>query len=172
MSDTSPEPERAVSAFFTRRNLPFQRVEHPPTATVAAGEAVRAAWPGSHTKSLFVVDKSGGQYLLTVRGSIRVDLKAAGAALGADGRLSFGGEAEMVATLGVRPGSVTPLALINDRARRIRGVVLDRALAAAEKIWCHPLRNTASVALRPADLVAFVTAHHGPPIFAEIERPS
>ena len=49
-------------------------------------------------------------------------------------------------TLGVRPGSVTALGLINDVERRVT-FVLDRRLWDADIVNFHPLANTATTAL-------------------------
>ncbi|MGE4351718.1 MAG: YbaK/EbsC family protein, partial [Bdellovibrionales bacterium] len=57
--------------------------------------------------------------------------------------------------LGITPGSVTPFALMNDTTRRLT-VILDSDMMQAEIVNFHPLRNTASTALRAADLLAFV----------------
>ena len=48
--------------------------------------------------------------------------------------------------LGILPGSVTPLAMINAAPGSVT-VVIDAALAAAEQVNVHPLRNTATVGL-------------------------
>ena len=65
------------------------------------------------------------------------------------GRLSFGNETLMWETLGVRPGSVTALGLINDIDRRVT-FVLDRCLWDADIVNFHPLTNTATTALDQA----------------------
>ena len=83
-----------------------------------------------------------------------IDLKRAPALFGSD-RVSFGPEALMWETLGVRPGSVTALGLINDRARRV-GFVLDRRLHEAAVVNFHPLVNTATTALDQANFRRFL----------------
>jgi Ala-tRNA(Pro) deacylase len=68
--------------------------------------------------------------------------------------------------LGVTPGSVTPLAAINDTDGAVT-VVLDRAVAAASCFHVHPLRNSASLALAGADLVRALGAWgHVPAVVA------
>ena len=52
-----------------------------------------------------------------------VDLKAVQAMIGSD-RLSFGSAERLMEILGVRPGAVSPLALINDPTHLV-GVLLD-----------------------------------------------
>ncbi|MFW5833707.1 MAG: prolyl-tRNA synthetase associated domain-containing protein, partial [Pseudomonadota bacterium] len=107
--------------------------------------------PGGHCKNLFLKDKKDRLWLVTVADDRRVDLGALGRHLGAAGRLSFGKPPLLAEVLGVTPGSVTPLAVINDRAHRV-SVVLDAELAANDRVNCHPLVNTATVVLATADL--------------------
>jgi Ala-tRNA(Pro) deacylase len=57
--------------------------------------------------------------------------------------------------LGVSPGSVTPLALINDTGKGVQPV-LDSWMMDQELINVHPLANTATVTLRTTDLARFV----------------
>ena len=55
-----------------------------------------------------------------------IELKSLHRLLGASGRFSFGSAELMRETLGVEPGSVTPFAVINDKAGRVT-VILDAA---------------------------------------------
>ena len=57
--------------------------------------------------------------------------------------------------LGVQPGSVTPLAVINDTQKQVR-LVLDAAMFEAEAVLVHPLVNTATLIMPPADLLRFL----------------
>lgn len=124
--------------------------DHPAVFRVEEGLKLKAALPGAHTKNLFLKDKKGQLWLVSARQDTVIDLKRAPALIGSD-RLSFGNETLMWETLGVRPGSVTALALINDADRRVI-FVLDQALWGAEIVNFHPLSNTATTAL---DQVAF-----------------
>ena len=91
---------------------------HPPVFTVAEAAALRGSLPGGHCKSLFLKDKKGGFWLAVMLEERRTDLKKLAARLGAP-RFSFGGADDLYELLGVRPGSVTPFALVNDVARRV-----------------------------------------------------
>ena len=64
-------------------------------------------------------------------------------------------EALLWETLGVRPGSVTALGLINDPDQRVT-FVLDQALWDADVVNFHPLTNTATTALTQADFRRFL----------------
>ena len=72
-------------------------------------------------------------------------------------RLSFGSEVRLHDALGVRPGSVTAFALINDKDRRVR-FVLDAALLETDPVNFHPLTNAATTAVSRAGFLAFLAA--------------
>ena len=59
--------------------------------------------------------------------------------------------------LGVRPGSVTPFALINDVERRVIPV-LDAAMFEHDPLNYHPLANDRTTAVAPSDLRRFIAA--------------
>ncbi|ADM08823.1 DNA-binding protein, putative [Parvularcula bermudensis HTCC2503] len=152
----SPQTDPAVQ-WLTSQAYAVEWVEHAATPRVANALAQgRAPGPG-HSKSLLLTDKSGALILVTVPAMVRANLRGLSEALGT-GRLSFAAPDTMEQSLGVSPGSLTPLALINDDERRIDRVVLATELISSPTIWCHPLRNTASVGLSPEALIAFVTA--------------
>ncbi|KUR70776.1 DNA-binding protein [Novosphingobium fuchskuhlense] len=141
-------------------------LEHEAVYTVEESLAIHDALPGAHTKNLFLKDSGGQFWLVTVEHARRVDLKALAGAIGAK-KLSFGKAEDMERLLGVTPGSVTPLAALNDTGGAVR-VVLDADLAAAEAVHVHPLRNTATVGLPGADLVRALAAWGHEPLIATI----
>lgn len=122
--------------------------DHPAVFRVEEGLDLKAALPGVHTKNLFLKDKKGRLWLISAAQDTVIDLKRAHRAMGSD-RLSFGNETLLWETLGVQPGSVTALGLINDLDRRVT-FVLDRRLWEAAVVNFHPLANTATTALDQA----------------------
>jgi Ala-tRNA(Pro) deacylase len=129
---------------------------HPPVFTVAEAVALRGQLPGGHCKSLFLKDKKSGLWLVVALEERRVDLKWLADALGAP-RFSFGNAELLYKVLGVRPGSVTPFALANDREHRVT-VVLDRGMLEHDPLNYHPLENDRTTAIAPADLLRFIAA--------------
>ena len=63
----------------------------------------------------------------------------------------------MVRLLGIEPGSVTPLAAFNNQAHEVK-LVNDSRLASVACANVHPLRNTATLGLSGADLLAWFHA--------------
>ncbi|WDI32715.1 prolyl-tRNA synthetase associated domain-containing protein [Hyphococcus flavus] len=157
-----PAPDAAsredLFAFLDRLNITHKTVEHEAIFTVEQGRALKRQWAGGHSKNLFLKDKKGSLFLAVALGETRVDLVGLGKRIGAKGRLSFGKPALMTETLGVIPGAVTPFTLINKSAAALSSVILDTALLACDPVWFHPLENTASTAIAPSDLKAFVSA--------------
>ncbi|MCK6105335.1 prolyl-tRNA synthetase associated domain-containing protein [Brevundimonas sp. EYE_349] len=108
--------------------------DHPAVFRVEEGMDLKANLPGAHTKNLFLKDHKGRLWLISARQDTVIDLKRAAGAMGS-GRLSFGNETLLWETLGVRPGSVTALGLINDADRRVT-FVLDQRLWDAAVVTC------------------------------------
>jgi Ala-tRNA(Pro) deacylase len=81
-------------------------VDHAPVFTVAESQSLRDEIPGGHTKNLFLKDKKGAYFLVTLEENAEVNLKTIHTLIGASGRVSFGktgstyGEARRDAGLG------------------------------------------------------------------------
>lgn len=159
---TETANEVRLMATLDRLAIMVERHEHEAVFTVEASAALHALIPGAHTKNLFLKDAGGRFWLVSAPHDARVDLKALSAVIGSK-KLSFGKAEDMVRLLGVTPGSVTPLAAINDAERQV-SVVIDSRLAEASRVNVHPLRNTATVALGGVDLLAFLAQVDHPPL--------
>ncbi len=127
---------------------------HEAVFRVGEGEGIKDALPGAHTKNLFLKDDKGQLWLISAEQQTQINLKALPKVIGS-GRLSFGSEERLYQALGVRPGSVTALALINDPEHKVR-FILDQRLYEAEIVNFHPLINTATTALDQADFRRFL----------------
>ena len=142
-------------AWMAARGIEQTTHDHEAVFTVDEGHEIKAAMPGAHTKNLFLKDKKGRLWLISARQDTVIDLKAAPRTIGSD-RVSFGNETLMVETLGVRPGSVTALGLINDVDRRVT-FVIDQRLWEAEIVNFHPLTNPGTTALSQAAFRRFLS---------------
>lgn len=139
---------------FAELDVPYRTLEHPPVFRVGEGAEIKAQLPGAHTKNLFLKDARGQAWLISALAEASIDLKTLHREIGS-ARLSFGSEALLMETLGVRPGSVTVFALINDGAHRVK-LVLDAGLFAHEVVNFHPLSNDATTAIASDDLLKVV----------------
>ncbi len=153
---TPPAGRVELMAVFEALEIHTTTHDHPAVFTVEEGRDIKAKLPGGHTKNLFLKSKKGELVLVCALGETPVRLNALHRAIGT-ARLSFGSADVLWETLGVRPGSVTVFALINDSARRVR-LVLDTALLASDPVNFHPMENTATTAIARADLTRFIAA--------------
>lgn len=129
---------------------------HPPLFTVEESKALRGELPGGHCKNLFLKDKKDQHWLVVALEDAPVALNSFDKVIGS-ARLSFASAERLWARLGVRPGSVTPFALVNDRERAVN-VVLQQAMLEHDPLNYHPLLNDRTTAIRPDDLLRFIRA--------------
>lgn len=152
-----PHTPQSLYTELTTLGIAFKLYEHVPVFTVEEAEAVSADQPGAHIKNLFVRDKAGAFVLITALTTRRIDLNAMAKACGAAGnRWSFGSPEQLMEHLGVTPGSVTPLALINAKPENIR-FILDDGIFSEALVNPHPLINSATLGMAPNDLLKAIT---------------
>ena len=80
--------------------------------------------------------------------------------------LSFASAEDLLAVLGLIPGAVSPLGILNDIERRVH-VYLDREFAGS-KIGVHPNDNTATVWLQADDLLALLKQHGNEAVYTDL----
>lgn len=115
-----------VYDYLRERNIGFETTEHQAVYTMEELSDVVLPYPEADAKNLFVRDDKKRQYyLITVKGDKRVDLKAF-RRQHATRPLSFASENELMDILGLIPGAVTPLGILNDAEHRVQ-LYLDEA---------------------------------------------
>lgn len=161
-----PATPQDLFAALERLGIATTTAHHEPVFTVAESRAIKEAIAGAHTKNLFLKDRDGRLFLVVAPAEAKLDLKRLPALIGAAGRLSFGSADLLREVLGIEPGSVTPFAAMNDAEGRVR-VVLDAGLMEGEWVNVHPLANSMTTTISPADLAAFLRATgHEPHVVA------
>jgi Ala-tRNA(Pro) deacylase len=165
-SDASTSASSDLLLLLDRNELPYDLVEHEPVFTVADALAATPEIDGIKTKNVFLRDAKGTRhFLVIVPHDVRLDLPALAQTLGVS-KLSMGSADRLQRHLGVAPGAVSVLALVNDRGRAVE-LVIDRRVAQAGKVQAHPLRNTATIALDQAALAVFLAlTGHSPRVIA------
>jgi Ala-tRNA(Pro) deacylase len=157
-------------AYLDGLGIVHKSVSHPALFTVEESRAQRGEIPGGHTKNLFLRDKKGAPFLVVALEAAEIELKSLHRLLGASGRFSFGSAELMRELLGVEPGSVTPFAVINDRACRVT-VVLDATMMAHKVLNFHPLVNTGTTTISREALVKFLEATGHEPRIVRVSGP-
>lgn len=150
-----------IYRFLVEHGIEHERVDHPPVFTCEQAEELVPSLPGAHTKNLFVRDKKGRRHFLVVVGHDKaVDLKALSLRLGVS-NLSFASSERLERHLGIEPGAVSLLAIVNDVAGAVE-VILDAGLSTEPILQCHPLVNTSTLAIHRSDIERLleITGHH------------
>ena len=165
------DPAPAVYAALDALGIRYERHEHPPVFTSEEAAEHWANIRGTPCKNLFLRNKKGNRhYLVVLEISKQADLKHI-ARLVSDDRLSFGSPERLMAELGLTPGSVTPLGLINDPDRSVR-VLIYWDLRDASGLILHPNINTASVVISWADQEKFLESRGNPVSIVNIGSPA
>lgn len=139
---------------------------HDPVFTVEEARALRGEIPGGHSKNLFLKDRKDNIFLVSAMEDATIDLKSIHQSISAKGRVSFGSPQLLDEILGVKPGAVSPLGLINDTGKRC-AVVLDKAFFDHERMNFHPLDNSMTISIAPGDLLRFLQHTGHEPIVLE-----
>jgi Ala-tRNA(Pro) deacylase len=163
-TDMPPASPDDLFAYLDSLGIAHQTVWHEPVFTVEEAQTQRDRdhLVGGFTKNLFLRDKKGGLFLVVAPEDATIELKSLHRLLGATGRFSFASAEAMRELLGVEPGSVTPFAVINDKAGKVT-VVLDAAMMTHEVLNFHPLQNTGTTTISRDGLVKFLEATGHPP---------
>ncbi len=135
-------------------NIPHKTYDHDPIFTVEDGLHLHEIIPGGHCKNLFLKDKKGTYWLISAIETTQINLKVVRKLLSCP-QLSFASPERLWDVLKVKPGSVTPFALMND-TECVVNVILDKTLFDYEEINFHPLQNIQSTKLKPSDLVRYI----------------
>ena len=139
-------------------NINFKLFEHIPLNTVEESKIYYSSLGQTevsiaHIKNLYLRDHKKHNYLLVVQQDKKIDLKQLSILIKA-GRLSFGSPDRLLEFLGVRPGAVTPLAMINGIKKGVN-LFLDIDLRSYLKIYVHPLVNNRTVEISTKDIDFF-----------------
>ncbi|MCL1823719.1 MAG: prolyl-tRNA synthetase associated domain-containing protein [Oscillospiraceae bacterium] len=130
--------------------ISFEYREHPPVPTV---EEARKYWLDpevTYCKNLFFRNHKGNRhYLVILEYSRDFNIRELEQQL-KQGKISFASEQRLQKYLGLQPGSVSPLGLINDREHHVH-VFFDKKLQQAQKLSFHPNDNRASLMIPAAE---------------------
>lgn len=153
-----------ILKFLSLNGISFEKFDHPAVFTCEEAERLCPPMPGTATKNLLLRDRKGEQNFLVVVGyDTAADLKGLKELLKVD-KLSFASPERLLSLLGVTPGAVTLLGIMNDTDHRV-DVILDEAIWNAGALQCHPLVNTSTLVIPHAGIARFLeTTGHAPRI--------
>jgi Ala-tRNA(Pro) deacylase len=158
-------------AWLEEKAIPHATREHAALHTVEEAEAHRATWSeaereGAFCKNLFLKDRKGRLFLIVTEEHRDLKLNQLSKPLGC-ARLSFGSAELLWEMLGVRPGSVTPFALVNDHEHQVT-VILDAPMLAHARLHYHPLENTGTTALARDDFLRLLRETGHEPVILDL----
>ena len=143
--------------YLTDRGISYEVTEHGAVYNMEELAAVDLPYPDCDAKNLFVRDdKKRNYYLITVKGEKRVNLKEFRKAHGLR-NLSFASADDLMTIMGLIPGAVTPLGLLNAEEKKVI-FYLDQELEDS-LIGVHPNDNTATVWMQSKDLMMLLKEH-------------
>lgn len=152
--------------FLNKSGVNYEITEHKAVFNMEELGEVKLPYPEFDAKNLFVRDdKKQNYYLITIKGDKRVNLKEFRKKYGLR-NLSFASAEELMKIMGLTPGSVTPLGLLNDEGHIVK-FYLDSEFNGT-LIGVHPNDNTATVWLKSEDLIRIIKEHGNEVSLAEI----
>lgn len=147
--------EEKVYDFLDSLHIDYKTLKHPAAFTIEECNKVRDYINAPVFKNLFLTNKQQTKfYLLLMPGEKVFKTKYLSAQINS-ARLSFAGEEFMKRYLGVTPGSVTPMGLINDPDKEVT-LLIDEDLKKCPEFACHPCINSASLVMTFKDLVEVI----------------
>ena len=145
--------------YLTQKGIEYEVTEHKAVFNMAELDEVKLLYPECDAKNLFVRDdKKRNYYLITVKGDKRVNLKEFRKQNGTK-PLTFASPEDLLAIMGLTPGSVTPLGVLNDTELKVHAFIDKDFLAEPQIIGVHPNDNTATVWLKAEDLIRLMREH-------------
>jgi len=139
-------------------SISYNLFEHVPLRTVEDSKKVEGIFistenGGGHVKNLYLRDKKKRNILLVAEQDQAIDLKKLSKNLNFS-NLSFGSPERLMENLGVRPGAVTPLSMINGVNNNV-SLFMDKALRNKTVIYIHPLVNDRTIEMTIENLEKF-----------------
>ena len=152
-SEGRREREMEVYRLLKSLEIPFQRMDHEPMATIEACRGVDEVLGIHMCKNLFLCNSQKTVfYLLLMPGEKKFKTKELSKQIGS-ARLSFAPEEFMEEYLHISPGAVSVMGLMNDKENRVN-LLIDEDILKEEFLGCHPCVNTASLKLRTKEVLS------------------
>lgn len=151
---------KSLYHFLDHHLIQYEKHEHVAVYTSEQARRLIPTLPGISAKNLFLRTKKDTRYyLLAFPDKKSVNLKSLASELDLP-RLSLASQERLMDILGIEPGAVSLLALVNDADHQVE-VLVDHDLWQADYLQCHPLINTATLVLPHQSIVKFleVTGH-------------
>lgn len=172
-ADTAGRSDKELRAYdlLDSLNVSYSRVDHDALPTIEACQEVDRLLGTEICKNLFLRNAQKTDfYLLLMPGDKKFRTAALSKQIGS-ARLSFAEPEFLESLLGLTPGSVTVLGLMNDTEKQVR-LLIDKDVLSREDFACHPCINTSSLKFKTRDLLDKVLPALGHPhTLVDLPRP-
>ncbi len=165
---SKPATSDEVIAALDKLGIENSTITHAPMRTVADSVALREGVPGGYSKNLFLRNKKGIMIVVTLLEDRTINLASLGTQLNM-GKLSFASPERLMKYLGVIPGAVTPLSVINDKDVVVTAV-LDKALLEKDPLHFHPCKNNMTTTISADGLLKYMEAYHNKPLVVDFDE--
>ena len=138
---------------LNKKNYNITVHQHDALFTVEDSRKLRGKIDGAHSKNLFLKNKKNNFFLLSCEEADKINLKKISKSLEL-GNVSFAKEEYLEQYLKIKPGSVSPFALLNDDG--FVNFYLEQTLYKSDFINFHPLINTFTVKIKTNRFIEFM----------------
>ena len=136
--------EQKVYDFLDSLGIHYWRVDHEPAMSMSVCTAINETLEAVICKNLFLCNRQETDfYLLMMPGDKKFKTKDLSAQIESS-RLSFASPEYMERFLGITPGSVSVMGLMNDTEHRVK-LLIDEDVLKHPYVGCHPCINTSSL---------------------------
>ena len=152
-SDTAGREEKEIRVydFLDAIGVEYMRVDHPAAMTMEVCADIDKTLGAAICKNLFLCNRQKTAfYLLMIKDDKVFKTKDISAQIGS-ARLSFASPEDMERLLGLTPGSVSVMGLMNDTEKAVK-LLVDEDVLKTEYFGCHPCVNTSSLKISVRDL--------------------
>ena len=147
--------QKELYELLDKLSIQFEYHEHPPLATIEDAKIHWKDYNSARCKNIFFRNHKGDRHYLVILEHLRqLNIRDLEKRL-KQGKLTFASDKRLKKHLGVEPGSVSPLGLINDRENHVH-LFIDEKLNESERLAFHPNLNTASLVISKPDLLKFL----------------
>ena len=151
--------KQEIYDFIKSKNIWYEITEHKAVYNMEELKELDIPYPEYDAKNLFVRDdKKRNYYLITVKGDKRIDLKEF-RRKNETRPLSFASENDLLDIMNLKPGSVTPLGLLNDKNNKVLFYIDKDFMKDKHIVGVHPNDNTATIWLKVKDLIEIIKEH-------------
>ncbi len=152
--------EQRLYETLANLQIEFEKIEHEAFPTVeASGDFYQKKNMGVDCKSAFLRNKRGKKhYLAVLKAEKTIDIPVLAEFLNEHRKMGFASCERLEKYLGVKPGSVTPFAIVNEAAGDIP-IIIDTEIFNHDFVHFHPMRNTATLKISTKDFRKFLEAH-------------